>query len=73
MGFNALSTMGSSAATAYRSNAKLAFGRLPHEMTTAQESESGSHFDRDVRSIVVGGVCNGFWAHFPIEARAWRC
>jgi len=33
---------------------KLVFGRILHEMTTAQESESGSHFDRDVRSIVVG-------------------
>jgi hypothetical protein len=25
-----------------------------HEMTTAQESESSSHFDRNVRSIVLG-------------------
>src|SRR6516225_5356658 len=30
------------------------FWRMLHEMTTAQESESGSHFDRDIRSIVVG-------------------
>jgi hypothetical protein len=28
--------------------------RTLHEMTTAQESESSSHFDRNVRSIVVG-------------------
>jgi hypothetical protein len=28
--------------------------RTLHEMTTAQESESSSHFDRNVLSIVVG-------------------
>ena len=46
---------GSSAATGCRSTAKTGFfGLILHEMTTAQESESSSHFDRDVRSIVVG-------------------
>jgi len=44
MGFNGLNVCGDNIPIPQ----KLVFGRILHEMTRVQESESGSHFDRDV-------------------------